>query len=123
MLHSTFRYGSYTVQLQCVGQSNSASKNAKPSLEWITVNQGHGIHGTGIRFLFCWRTYLFRNSDCDLKKTPILTFPQARKLVIAALSGDQKAIVKVISTVLYYNKRNYASYLSFRRKKLLQLNE
>ena len=123
MLHTTFRYGSCIEQPQCAGQLNSALRNARVNLEWTTANQGHGIHGIGIRFLLCWRTCLFRNSGYDLKKTPVLTFPQARKLIIAALGGDQKAIIKVISTVLYYNKRNYESYLSFRRKKLLQLNE
>ncbi len=53
---------------------------------------------------------------CCLKKTPILTMPQAKRLITASLSGDRNIIRKVIDDVNYHMKRNYVAYKSHQKR-------
>ncbi len=59
------------------------------------------------------------------KKTgePILTLPQAQKLIIADLSGNEKLIRKTLRDVNYYMKRNMVACLSHRKRNLQVLGE
>ena len=51
----------------------------------------------------------------------MITLPQAKKLVIAALSHDKLTIKKAIKIINYYLKRNYAAYKSHKNKTLEEL--
>ena len=53
----------------------------------------------------------FKNSD----NQPILTFPQAQRLIVSALSGFTSVIIDAIKCVAYYLRRNYFAYLSHKK--------
>ena len=48
----------------------------------------------------------------------MLTLPQARKLILAALSGDQRAVEKALQDLAYTMKRNFTAYRSHRKRRL-----
>ena len=50
------------------------------------------------------------------KKTPILTMPQAKRLIAAALTGSKSMVRKAIRDVDYHMRRNYIAYLSHRKR-------
>jgi hypothetical protein len=52
-----------------------------------------------------------------------LTLPQAQKLIIAALSGDEKTIKKTLKDVNYHMKRNLSAYKSHRKARIRMLND
>ena len=54
--------------------------------------------------------------------TPVLTMPQAKKLVHAAIGGDDSFIVKIIRTIQYYLKRNYEAYQSHRKRTMAEFH-
>ena len=45
----------------------------------------------------------------------MLTLPQARRLIIAALSGDEETVRKTLKDVNYYMKRNRSPIVSHRK--------
>jgi len=49
--------------------------------------------------------------------------PMAKRLIAAALTGDQWAYQKVINEILYYLKRNMTAYLSHRKKAMRRFAE
>ena len=50
------------------------------------------------------------------KESPVLTLPQAKRLVNASLTNDEGIIIKTIRIINYYLKKNYAAYLSHRKR-------
>ena len=48
----------------------------------------------------------------------ILTLPMAQLLVVAAISGDEIIIKKMLKKVEYYLRRNYCAYKSHSKKKI-----
>lgn len=47
--------------------------------------------------------------------------PQAKRLIVASLSGNRDEVCKAIKEVDYYMKRNFNAYQSHAKKKLLIL--
>jgi hypothetical protein len=54
---------------------------------------------------------------------PVLTLPQAQKLIIAALSGDEEMVKKTLQDVDYYMKHSLSAYKSHRKARLRMLND
>jgi hypothetical protein len=50
------------------------------------------------------------------KKSPALTIAQARELIARALEEEQDERADILSIITYQQKRNYAAYLSHRRR-------
>lgn len=50
-------------------------------------------------------------------ESPVLTLPQARRLIKAAMSNNDSDIFKCIKKVEYYMKRTYEAYVSYCKKK------
>jgi hypothetical protein len=48
----------------------------------------------------------------------VLTLPQARRLIIAGLSGDEETVKKTLKDVNYYMKRSMVAYQSHRKTRL-----
>jgi hypothetical protein len=62
-------------------------------------------------------TVIFTGDQNEVqKKTPVLTLPQARLLLIAALSQNKEAIMHAIKKLNYYMKRNCVAHDSHAKK-------
>jgi len=48
----------------------------------------------------------------------VLTLPQAQRLIIAALSGDEKTIKKALRDISYIMKHNFNAYQSHQKRRL-----
>ena len=72
-------------------------------------------------YVFLAMLFLLKVQYRFTDKDPVLTLPQAKRLVQAALSGDDSRLMKIIRTVKYRLKRNYEAYRSHRKKKLALL--
>jgi hypothetical protein len=53
----------------------------------------------------------------------VLTLPQARRLIIAGLSGDEETVRKTLKDVDYYMKRSMVAYRSHRKTRLQELGD
>ena len=90
---------------------------------WINTSSALGLRGTdtccscSLRIYSCWKF------GFSLKKTPILTLPQAKVLVLAAFTERKEAIRTAIKKVNYTIKRNYYAYMSHRKKRVAYWNE
>jgi len=63
-----------------------------------------------LRFTFCYVYAL------GLKKTPALTLPQARKLVVTVLPLRSLNVQDALAILRYHNIRNHIAYKSHRKK-------
>lgn len=70
-----------------------------------------------VAFLFVLRLRMQFKAD-----KPILTFAQAQRLTVAALTGAKSVILDAIKLVTYYLRRNYFAYLSHKKRVLAFLS-
>ena len=67
--------------------------------------------------LYVFIAHLFTlDRRLKFKKPPILTMPQAKRLITAALTGSRSMVRKAIKDVDYHMRRNYIAYLSHPKK-------
>jgi len=78
--------------------------------------------GTDTCFLYSLPIFFLLRYGCGLKKTPVLTMPQAYRLVGAALTRDPEKMRKALSELMYHLKRNFVAYQSHRKTKMKLLN-
>jgi len=75
------------------------------------------------KLLFVMIAHLFLTEiRMQFKKTPVLTMPQAYRLVWAALTRDPQKMRKALSELMCHMKCNYIAYQSHRKKKMMLLN-
>lgn len=53
----------------------------------------------------------------------MLTQPQAQRLIIAGLSGDEETVRKTLSDIDYHMRRNMVAYRSHRKARLQELGD
>ncbi len=53
----------------------------------------------------------------------MLTLPQAKRLIIAGLSGDEETVKETLSVVNYHMKRSMVAYRSHRKTRLQELGD
>ena len=109
---------SWTELLWCAGQLSSVLRSVKVIWAWKIMKPGPGTPGTAICCLCSLLTFLLPSWGWTLKKTPILTMPQAKRLISASLAAGQNKVLKALEKLEYYIKRNYIAYKSHAKKKL-----
>jgi len=67
--------------------------------------------------MFVFIAHLFTTEvRMRFKKTPVLTMPQAWRLIAAAFTHDPAVVRKALANLEYYLRRNYVAYRSHRKK-------
>jgi len=80
-----------------------------------------GRDGIDICCLCFWPSYSCFDCETGLKKTPLLTLPQAQLMVAAVLEEGRITKKRVLEIVRYYTLRNYVAYKVRRKARMREL--